>query len=174
MTKIIRDSRVFDRGSISRSGFMDYNDSATHTTALSYTTGSELQITNDGLGEFTLKAYKPCDVTELWNVATSQFDFTRLRLGDRVSLRIDINVTTSAPNQVIEFHLLFGIGDMPYTLGIYHGYFKTAATYNIVETEGFYIGNTTTKDYPGQLIFSSDDDATLVVNGFYIEVTCRE
>lgn len=155
-----------------RDGFFDYNDLTTATTPIAYTTGT-IALTNDGAGAYSTSVYKPIGITQLWNTTSNQFDFSDLSLGDEVILRTDLLVTTTGANQVFEFHLTFDIGGTPYDLGIYHAHFKTAGTYNVVETESFYIGNAGTRDNPGELRFSSDSNATIKVNGFYISVKRR-
>jgi len=155
-----------------KNGFIDYNDSATHTTPLSYLSGT-LKITNDGLGAYSTSTFAPIGVTKFWDTMNNQFDFSQLEVGDEVSLRIDLNVETKAPNAQIKAYLKFDISGFPFNLGIYHNYFKNTGTYNIVETEGFYIGSEGMRDNRGELLFESDVECSIIVNGFYISINKR-
>lgn len=153
-------------------GWIDYNDLATQTTPLAYTTGN-LKITNDGAGAYSTSVYKPSGVTRLWNTSTNQFDFTGLNIGDEVSIRIDLVITTTANNQEGTLQLNFDIGGSPYSLGILNEQKKTIGTYSAVRTSHFYIGNVGTKNNPAELIFTSSDPASIKVNGFFISVKRR-
>lgn len=124
----------------SRDGFIDYNDLATQSTPLAYTTGN-LQLTNDGAGSYGTVVYKPMGITKLWNTSTNQFDFSELSIGDEISLRFDLLVTTASTNQVVKIFSTFDIGGTPFNLTLDNQHFKTAGEYNIVETEMFYIGS---------------------------------
>jgi len=155
-----------------RDWFIDYNDLATQSVPLVYTTG-ELQLTCDGAWPYSTALYKPMGVTRLWNATTNQFDFSSLSVGDEITLRFDISVTTSATNQVLKVFSRFDIWWFPYDLTLDHQHFKTADTYNIVETESFYIGSEWMRANPWRLLMTSDASATVKINWLYISVTRR-
>lgn len=156
----------------SRDGFIDYNDLATQSVPLAYTTG-DLQITNDWAGPYGSSANAPMGITQLWNTSTNQFDFSKLSIGDEVTLRFDLLVTTSAPNQVTKVFCTFDIWGTPFSLTLDHQYFKSAWSYNVVETEMFHIGSAGMKNNPGRMYFNSDANATIKVNWFVISVKRR-
>jgi hypothetical protein len=156
-------------------GFVDYNDLTTQTTPLSYTTG-ELKITNDKAGTYTLTTYKPpivVDANGLFNSTTNQFKFDELALGDEIMIRADILVTTSTNNQSFELNLKCDTTGTPYYInfGVWH--IKTPAEQKVVAERHIYLGNTGTKNNPAELLFSSDNNASIKVNGFYISVKRR-
>lgn len=155
---------------VNPNGWMDYNDLSTQSTPLAYVSG-HLKITNDGLGTYTQKTYKPTHVTELFNTTTNQFNFAELDLGDEVMIRLDLLIQTTSPNQEIELHFTFDVGGFPYDLSIEKTLFKTAGWHSIVRAVHFYIGNIGTKTNPCELHFTSDDSANIKVNGFYISTT---
>ena len=153
------------------SGFIDYNDVATATAPISIpNTNTFTKLTNDGLGSFTNKTYKPEDVTELWNVSTNQLDFSGLSLGDQVDIRIDLEVTTTSANQEFDIEIKLGVGGTPYTLPVRTVYRKTASTKSIVPYFGFYMGDANTIDNIGEIGVKSDTSCTVKVNGWYIRV----
>ncbi len=82
-------------------GFFDYNDSATAITPISVLANTWTKLTNNGLGAFTNKTYKPAGVAEVWNTTTNRFEWGDLVLGDTLDIRADIDIITSVPNQIV-------------------------------------------------------------------------
>lgn len=155
-----------------RNGYIDYNDLATQTTPLSYTSG-ELKIWNDGAGPYSTSVYKPVGVTRLFNTATGQFDFSQLAVGDQVTIRTDWTVTTTTNNQIYGTKLRFDIGGTPFELKVGNTYRKAIGTYPTIRQISFYIWSTSMKNNPAELIFESDAPASIKVNWFYISVERR-
>ena len=154
-----------------RVGWGNYHDYATGITPQAISATTWTKLTNDALGSLTDETYLPTGVTTLWDSVNDQFDFTDLPLGSTVDLRFDIEVTTSGANQYVALRLVLGESDpSEYTLGVSDIHYKTAGTYNVVHYTGIYIGNTITKDNPGQLEIYSDATCDVVVNGFYVRV----
>lgn len=150
-------------------GFIDYSHSG---STQAYVSG-DLKILNDGAGAYTLKTYAPLGVTDLWNTTTNQFDFSQLRIGDEVTIRTDGEVTTTAVNQIFGTKLNMSIGSNPYILEVGKSFFKVVGTYPVIRYIHFYVGNTDTMNYPAELIFTSDEAATVKLLGFYISVKRR-
>ena len=149
-------------------GGFDYNDLATQTTPLTYTTG-DLQLTNDTLGAYTFLSKPPYGITNVWNEETNTLDFSELSIGDEVFLRVHINVTTTSSNQISGLKVLFGEGTaneyyQPIDLGIA---FKTAGSYDVLRELKFYIGNNDWKSTPCKILFNSDAAASVIVNGWH-------
>jgi hypothetical protein len=149
-------------------GGFDYNDLATQTTPLAYTSGN-LQLTNDALGTYTFLSQPPYGITSLWDEDTNTLDLSQLSIGDEVFLRVHINVTTTASNQISGLKILFGEGTaneytQPIDLGIS---FKTAGSYDVLRELKFYIGNNDWKNTPAKILFTSDSNASVVVNGWH-------
>lgn len=149
-------------------GGFDYNDLATQTVPLAYTTG-DLQLTNDTLGDYTFLSQPPYGITGVWDESTNTFDFTQLSIGDEVFLRVHINVTTTSANQISGLKILFGEGTaneyaQPIDLGIA---FKTAGSHDVLRELKFYIGNNDWKNTPAKLIFTSDASANIEVYGWH-------
>lgn len=154
---------------LQRDGFMDYNNSS---DGLEYTSGN-LKILNNGLGPYTLKTYKPLNITELWNTTTNQFNFSELSLGDEVMIRLDVNIATTAINQEFYFYLQMAVGGTTYTLGDGTYSFKNIGTKQLSISFPFYLGNQDSITYPAELYFNSSNAANLGVNGYYISVRRR-
>lgn len=152
----------------SRNWFINYSDLATQSSPIAYTTGSPLKLTNDWAWPQTLSTYKPDWITRFWNTSTNQFDFTWLVLWEEVKLRVNLTVTTSATNQTFLLYLSLAIGGASYSIYDWNWYFKTAWSYQIWVEMSIYIWNSDTITRPAELMFSSDANAQIKVNGFYI------
>lgn len=152
-------------------GQFDYNDLATHTTPLEYTTG-DLQLTNDALGEYTFLSQPPYGVTTAWDEGTNTLDLSQLSIGDRVTLRIDLELTTTASNQTSLLKILFAEGTDDEYLQIISNElgFKTAGMHQIELDYTFDIRNNEWRNVPAKILFSSSDDASIVVNGWAIYI----
>jgi len=153
-------------------GFWDLNDLTTQTTPLSYISGN-LTIPCDKNGPYSTEEYKPLDIDSIFNSQTSQFDFSGFSLGDQLIIRTDLLVTTTAINQEADLDLVCDIGGNQYSLHIGTWQFKAAGEYQLVGMSGFYIGNVGTRDNPAEIVFSSEDGASIKVNGFYITTNRR-
>jgi hypothetical protein len=156
-----------------RMGWWDYNDSATAGTPIVLSSaGTFFDLTNDGLGLSSNKSFKLPEVEDVWDASTNRFDFTSLKLGDVVHLRVDTSVTTNSSNDVITLVLDYGLGGAPSSLKISREQYKTAGTYNKISMFSFYMGNSNILNNPAKLKMSSDTGTTntVVVNGWFIEV----
>ena len=153
-------------------GFWDYNDTGTASAPIALSlAGVDYQLTNNGLGANTLKTYKLGSITDIYNVSTNYFDFSPLKLGDTVDIRVDVEVTTASANNVVDIGIEMSVGATPYKLYTTSRYLKTAGTYKIVCVIPVYIGNTNAKNYPARIIAKCDSTgAVLKVNGWYTRV----
>lgn len=157
---------------LNRSGFVNYNDYATSITPQAISSSTWTKLTNDTLGPQTLEIYLPSSVTSMWDTVNNQFDFSELALGSMVEMRLDLTFTTASVNQFVDLRMVLGEGHASeYTVGIGSQHYKTISTYNKAIPFGMYIGNTLTKDNPGQLEIFSDDTLSVIINGWYIKVT---
>mgnify|MGYP000356743854 CR=1 FL=1 len=155
-------------------GVLDYNDSATAITPINIPLGLvNTDITNDGAGPFTNKTYAPVGVSDVWNAATNLFDWSDLKLGDMVDIRLDLNVTTLSPNQLVEIDLLVAIGGSQYAIPFSRNVYKNAGTQNLNGYNWIYMGDANTLNNGAKFVVRSDSAATLVVNGWYCKVLVR-
>lgn len=151
-------------------GWADYNDLATASTPISLTLADTFyDLTNDGLGGFTNKNFIIPGHGEIWNADTGRFDFSSLKLGDTVDLRIHCDITTTGPNREVELVMDLGIGGSPYTLDLDHHTHKASGTYSMARWFGIYMGDANTRDNPAKLAIKCDDIGTTVkVLGWYV------
>jgi len=152
-------------------GTYDYNNS---NGAISFT-GTPIKLLNNGLGVFTDKVYGLTGVADLYNTTTNQFDFSSLNYGDKIDFRYDYILTTSSVNQESRIYLNLAIGSTtPYSINQNTSFFKTAGSHDLSGVTSFiYIGNPETLNFPTELYFTSDANATVELNGFVISVTKR-
>lgn len=153
-------------------GFADYNDLATTATPLNITVaGNPTLLTNDGVGGFTNKTYLPNGVTDVWDSTLNTFDWSELKLGDRVDIRLDIDLITTSVNTEINVDLYFGTGVGAYKIPFISGAdFKNTGTHKLNRFNSIYMGDTNTLNNGGQFKITTDKDCTVVVNGWYCSV----
>ena len=144
-------------------GIYDYANSL---SAQSFT-GTPIVLQNDDDGANSYKNVIS-GVNEVYNSSTYEFDFSDLQIGDVVNIRVDLSVTTSGANQEIEVYLDLAQGTASnYQISLGKRFFKTASTHNISDIVNFvYMGNTDTKNNPAEMMFNSDANATVLVNGW--------
>lgn len=152
-------------------GYCDYNDTATTTTPISLTSGVWTKLTNNKLGAQT-RSVLPTGVTNLWNTSTNQMALSELPLDSIVDVRMNVTITTTSVNQLVDGSIYFAIGSgTPYTLPVLtSSYYKDVGTYMIPMDVWFYIGNTNTKTFPAEIRVKSSSAATVIVSGFAFKV----
>lgn len=107
-------------------GNFNVQDTATATTPISIPgTGTFTQLTNNGLGSLTTNANAPAGMTELWDTTDHEFDFTQLKMGDRIDFRVDLLVDILTVNTDIELQLEAGIGVFAFGLNLTQRPYKT-------------------------------------------------
>lgn len=151
-------------------GWWDYNDTATATTPIALSVANtDYALTNNGLGSNTTNAYRLSTITNIWNTSTNFLQFTGMKVGDVVDMRIDYELVTSGANNQIVLSLELGIGGSSYILGIDNRLLKNAGTHKLITNASFYIGNTLTLNNLGRILIKNDSTgSTVKVNGFYI------
>lgn len=159
-----------DGGDSFSGGWADYADFATTGTPLSVTTSFSI-LTNDGLGVNTNTSYLPDGVTQLWDSSTNSFDWSELKVGDMIDIRMDLDVITVTNNTAITVNLYMGSGGSIVVPFISSQNFKTAGTYNLIRYQGLYIGSEDVRTNAAQLKIKADNNCTCVVNGWYVRYT---
>lgn len=156
-------------------GFLDYNDSATVGTPLVVLAGVPKVLTNDELGAQTNKSFLAPGVTDIWLAGTDVFDWSQLKLGDMVDIRLAVEVITSSVNTDISIDLHLGTGAGSYVIPFFTDEsFKDATTHPLNRYNGIYMGDTNTLDNGGQFKITSDKDCTATVIGWYCKVLIRD
>lgn len=147
-------------------GVWDYDNTLTAQSILADTW---TKLNNNGLGPQTNKEFAHPYASEVFNTTTNQFDFTSLEIGDTLDFRLSLQVTTTVNNQIFRLSGFAGIGVSEYEVSIIpEQQFKNHGTYLVTGLSTFYLGNTLTRDNPGELRFYTDDAATVTVDGWYI------
>lgn len=150
-------------------GFIDYNDSGISQSVT--VAGSPVILENDGAGAFTNKNFLPTGITELWDVINDTFDWSELKPGDIIDIRLDVLLTTLANNTEVKIDLHLGTGGESYIIPfITNINFKSIGTYQLNRFSGIYMGDANTLDNGGQFKISTDQDCSIVVIGWYIKI----
>jgi hypothetical protein len=155
-----------------RTSWFDYNDAETAATPVNHTGGAtNTYLTNDGAGSFT-QTYAKGGLETVYDTSTDAFDFSSLKIGDTITIRVDLTVTTSVNNQEYQVYADCAIGSgADYSLPVGVGYHKMSGVYQHISLYEMYIGNNETKNFPTKLRFESADNATIRVNGWWVKVT---
>lgn len=151
-------------------GFVDYNDSGTPIVVTA--ASSPVIITNDGAGAFTNKTYLPVGITDVWDVSSNRFDWTDLKLGDMIDIRLDINLVTSSVNTEISVNLMLAEGtngeyNIPF---LTNTNFKDVTTHNINRFNGIYMGDENSLLNQAVFKISADKNCSIIVNGWYCKI----
>jgi hypothetical protein len=152
--------------------WFDANDTATTATPITHGAGAtNTYLTNNALGSFT-NSYNPNSKDALWNPSTNKFDFTSLKIGDTVLFRVDIKLSNAAAQEVDLFMSIAEGSAGPYEKNMNHAYYKTASTLaNDTVIFVIYIGDENTRTGGARFRFASVTAATIVVNGWFYQVT---
>jgi hypothetical protein len=153
-------------------GFWDYADTATSSTPLALSVANTYyQLTNNGLGVDTNTTYALPGIPNIFNTATNYFNFASLKLGDTVDIRIELEIVTTAANNVLSLEMELGVGSAPYRVPVRQYYIKAAGTYKLVGVLPLYMGNTLTRNNPARLMIVNDTTgSTIKVVGWYTRV----
>ena len=155
-------------------GFYDYeNTLPTQTIA-----GDEVyhKLLNNGLGIHTKKQFRPrgMDLAGIWNTTTNQFDFTQLRLGDQLMIRVDLTIIPGTPNQDIDTAINFDIGGESFLLMVDHIIPKRSDPIpRHISYVAMYMGTQEVVGNPAEILMRSDDVFDVTVHGWYIDITRR-
>jgi hypothetical protein len=138
-------------------------------------TGTPVKLLNNGLGTLTNKTYGFTGIADVFNTTTNQFDFSSLSLGDIVNIRYDYTITTSAVNQESNLYLEIGVGGgSPTTRNQHDTFFKVAGSHPTTVLASFLmVSNLGILNFPTEIYFTSEANATVVLNDLLISVIKR-
>ena len=154
---------------------MAKTEAATSASPIALAPDEWVNLTNDELGPSTNKAYAHPDIPDVWDSTLNEFDFSNLELGDTVDIRLDIDVTTTAQNQIVDVSLFVAPG----TAGEYvipfivEAPYKSSGTREVIRWNGLYMGDANTRDNPAKFMIRSPSAGSVVVNGWYCRVSKR-
>jgi len=131
--------------------------------------GGWTQLTCNTLGTQTNTGYLPKNITKLWDPITNLFDFTELRVGDTLSIRVDLTVTPSMNNSAFQTRIWF-LSFGGWFLTEQYPRFADGAgiPYNVVQNYHFYIGSNEVCLNGARLEATCACDIGVVVNSLYI------
>lgn len=166
--------KAFPEGSdtVSKTGFIDYNDSSGDLTISSDTW---VDVPNNGLGAFTNKTYKPTLINEVLDGSTGYLDFSDLTLGSQLLIRNDFTVTPNTNNSLLEVRYLLGQGAGEYALKFWGERLDSGSGigYQRVISFPIYMGDTNTQGGVGKLQIKLNTNGTLNNAGSYIKIDLR-
>jgi hypothetical protein len=137
-----------------------------------YTGGSSANIPNDGLGDST-NALSPESITSFYDFTLQQFDFSEFALGDFITLRVDLDITVNADQEIDLLVTLAEGTPSAKSIKMSREYFKNIGTYNVVGEASFNIANTDIQGNPGHVQIYSANGADIRVNTFEAFITSK-
>lgn len=168
---IYPDQRSGGGGSAATFGYADYSNSNPSANPLNLLPDIAQPIPNDAAGSLTNEDQLPPGVGSLWNPLTSQFNFSTLKIGSTVDIRMDATINTTALNQAWKVELALAVGTpSEYTIEFSSGIRLFTGASQITRFNGIYIGNSETRDNPAELRIVSNNNATVQVSGWYVRV----
>ena len=156
-------------------GWADYEDVATTGTPIAVSAVPTV-LTNDGLGVDTNTSYLPVGgngITQLWDTSSNGFDFSDLKVGDMVDIRMDITMIIASNNTAVDVDLYMGSGGSIVVPFISQQNFKSTGSFEVIRYMGIYIGSEDVRDNLAQLKVSADNNCTCTVHGWYIKAIRR-
>ena len=113
-------------------------------------------------------------MTDVWDADNNVFDWSELKLGDMVDVRLDVQVTTTSPNQHVEVDLMLAIGGFSFNIPFSDIVYKSIGLQPDINIyNGIHLGNANILDNPARFEIRSDAAATVVVKGWYCKVLIR-
>lgn len=156
-------------------GNFNVQDTATATTPISIPgTSTFTQLTNNGLGSLTTNANAPTGITELWSTSTDDFDFSQLKMGDRIDLRVDLLVDILTVNTDIELQLEAGIGVFAFGLNLTQRPYKTTGVKPVTVVSFVTMDTTTILTGTAELQLKADKACEVEVIGWNYSITRRD
>lgn len=158
-------------------GWEDYDDLSTSTTPfLMSDAGTWYDVPNDAAGPQTNNKHKVIRRKDTYNPDTGSFDFSSLKVGDMVFLRLSLYFENSTSNDEVQCRLSSAIGSgYDYTIPLGTTFLKNADKHHVGLTTLVYIGNEITRSYPTKLqVMSDTPNVNLFVDGWVVAVFTRD
>jgi len=157
---------------LTKTGFINYNDT---TGAIDLTADTWTDVSNNGLGAFTKKTYKPTTINEVLDVTTGYLDFSELTLGSQLLIRNDFTVTPNTNNALLQVRYLLGQGAEEYPLLFWSERLDNGSgiDYQRVPLFTIYMGDANTQGGVGKLQVKLSTNGTLTNAGSYINIQLR-
>lgn len=115
--------------------------------------------------------YLPLGVSDVWNSTTSQFDFSKLSLGDMVDIRVDGSLTNSGVNESFALNFIGAKGSASeYTLPFASGNRLFSGTSIVSRYNGVFIGSTDMINFPSEMEIVTTDAATGFLVDIYVKI----
>ena len=129
------------------------------------------KLTNDALGQYSNATNAPYGVSSVWNSIDNDFNFNELSVGDIVHIRPDLNIDLVGTGTSYKVYMNMAIGSSsPWTLPMLNSERKSTDPFDDAHLIGFDIANEETRNFPAEIYLLTDANATVKVNGWYVEI----
>ena len=125
-------------------------------------------VPNDANGGNTyLDAGEP-NLGNVWDASAQSFDFSAFENNSRVDIRLDLEVTTSAPNQIVDVYLYVADGTgFEFSVPFITGLLRDAGVHRLTRFSMIYLRDAI-KSLPARFKIYSDASLDLKVNGWVV------
>lgn len=120
--------------------------------------------------------YLPDGVSGLWDSTNNAFDFSSLKVGDMVDIRIDGFITTTGINTSFSLDVIAGFGSpSQFTFPFASGGRFLPSSNSVSRYNGIFIGSEDVLNYPAKIVALATSASTAYLVDIYIKVTrpCR-
>ena len=156
-------------------GWQNFQDVLTATTPVALTLADTwYDLTNDAAGTLSTVAYGVLGHGDTWDDVANALDFSSLTVGDQVSIRIDVEVTTAGVSHEIGMRIVLDDGGLSVPLVIMSKEYKAAGTYQIVLETSVTMFVAAVVAGPARIQMRSDNTGdTVKVNGWVTTTKVR-
>jgi len=155
-------------------GTFDVSDTATTSTPIVIPgTNTFTKLTNNGLGTQTNNSNGPVGITELWDTTNDEFDFSQLKMGDVVDIRLDVDVITASPNTQVQVRLEAGLGVFAFSVGWDNVFYGSSDTFPLVRSSFVAMQTTAILTGTAEFQLAADKACTVIVNGWNYAIRVR-
>jgi hypothetical protein len=140
-------------------------------TPISIPAATPTKLTMDATTGRIQDAYLPLGVTKIWDSTTSQFDFSELKLGDMVDVRVDGSLTNTGFDESFVLNFIGAKGSAgEYKLPFASGNRLFPGASIVSRYNGVFIGSQDMIDNPSELEIVTTDPATGFLVDIYVKI----
>lgn len=141
------------------------------TTPINVPANTPTKLTLDADSGVILDQYLPIGVSSVWDSENSQFDFSQLKIGDMIDIRVDGSLTNTGFNESFVLNLVAGIGSgSEFTLPFASGVRLFSGTSPVSRYNGVFVGSQALIDFPSELQVVTTDASSGFLIDIYVKV----
>jgi len=151
-------------------GWQYFRDDASGSQALSLS-DTWYDLSNDGAGSGSTTSYAVSGHGDIWDTSTDRLDLTDLSIGDRFDVQINVTVTTTTADTLIEAGILMGEGVTDMALAFPSQHYKDTGAYQYTAQVSGTVFNSAIRDNPVAIRMKSSTTGTTVAVSYWVVET---